>query len=315
MTADSPYHEGELVVQQRANEVQMARRTSRAIDARVPAGAMHFIAQQPMVTAGSIGGDDNVWASVLFGMPGFLQAQDDRTLLLDVSQSRSAEDDPLWENIKCNPQIGLLVIEFISRRRLRVNGRMRRATDCHYIIDVEAAYPNCPKYIQRRHWNKPTVPIFTPAGPSRRGSALEPSQMEWIEGADTFFVASAHPRHGVDASHRGGKPGFVHVPDTRTLRIPDYTGNSMFNTLGNFVSYPHAGLVFLDFEHGRVLQLSGRPEILWQVDDPCEETGGTQRYWQLQVQAWQESVLPFHFKWEFLDYSRFIPISKCTIRD
>jgi hypothetical protein len=84
----------------------------------------------------------------------------------------------------------------------------------------------------------------------------------WIFGADTFFVASAHPEQGVDASHRGGLPGFVQVLDQHRLRIPNFLGNSMFNTLGNFVSYLDAGLVFLDFDRSQVLQLSGRPEIL-----------------------------------------------------
>ena len=59
--------------------------------------------------------------------------------------------------------------------------------------------------------------------------------------ADTFFVASAHAERGVDASHRGGLPGFVRVLGDRTLEIPDYPGNSMFNTLGNPAADPRAG--------------------------------------------------------------------------
>ena len=75
----------------------------------------------------------------------------------------------------------------------------------------------------------------------------------------------------------GGNPGFVTLVDDRTLRIPDYPGNSMFNTLGNFTANPRAGLIFLDFESHRTLQLTGRPEILYDVDGTAEETGGTNR--------------------------------------
>jgi len=47
------------------------------------------------------------------------------------------------------------------------------------------------------------------------------------------FVASAHPTRGVDTSHRGAILALSEF-DNRMLRIPDYSGNSMFNTLGNF---------------------------------------------------------------------------------
>jgi hypothetical protein len=97
------------------------------------------------------------------------------------------------------------------------------------------------------------------------------------------------------------------MADAQTLRIPDYAGNSMFNTLGNLASYPQAGATFVDFGRGRVLQLSGRAEILWDADDPRGETGGTGRLWHLRVEAWQESVLPLTLDWELLDYSPFNP--------
>lgn len=176
-----------------------------------------------------------------------------------------------------------------------------------YIIDVERAYPNCPKYIQRRDWKIPAAEAQLDTAPSTRGKVLNDAQKALIAGADTFFVASAHPDHGVDASHRGGHPGFVELLNDRQIRIPDFAGNSMFNTLGNFVSYPFAGLVFIDFERGRLLQLTGRAEILWGHVDPKQKTGGTRRYWKFDISDWQESTLPFPLAWEFLDSSPFIP--------
>jgi ferredoxin-NADP reductase/predicted pyridoxine 5'-phosphate oxidase superfamily flavin-nucleotide-binding protein len=307
MPISNLYHEGELAVQQRANESDMARMNGGAVDKTIPAGALRFIEQQPMAVIGSIDADGRVWASVLFGQPGFLRALDDHTLELDLSQPRTAEDDPLWTNLGENPGVGLLVIELGSRRRLRVNGRARKVSDDLTIIDVERAYPNCPKYIQRRDWKIPVAEAQLDATPGTQGKELNKTQKALIAGADTFFVASAHPDHGVDASHRGGHPGFVQLLNDRQLRIPDFAGNSMFNTLGNFESYPHAGLIFLDFEHGRVLQLTGRPEILWDLDDPHGETGGTRRYWQFDISGWRECTLPFRLTWELLDYSPFIP--------
>jgi len=307
MTSEPPYHEGELAVQERAGVLQAARRTAGALRDRSPAGALQFIRDQAMVVAGSLDADGSVWASVLFGAPGFLHAADDRTLILDRTACHSATGNPLWDNLRTNPRIGLLLIQLETRRRLRINGRIRSVTDSRCVIDVERAYANCPKYIQRRRLqvdepsDERSKPLY------RQGRQLDAARQAWIERADTFFVASAHPEQGVDASHRGGYPGFVKVLNPHRLRVPDYAGNNMFNTLGNFAGYPHAGLVFINFERGHLLQLSGVAELRWDLTDASGETGGTTRYWEFDVQCWRETVLPLRLRWHFLDYSPFSP--------
>jgi len=316
MAISSAYHEGELAIQQRAGEAEMARINAGAIDKTILGGALRFIEQQPMVVIGSMDAAGKVWASTLFGNPGFIRALDNKTLELDISQPRSAEDDPLWSNLIENPDVGLLVIELGSRRRIRINGRAQKVSAERIIIDVERAYPNCPKYIQRREWKKLEATEQHATTASTVGNELNETQKTLIKNADTLFVTSAHPEHGVDASHRGGHPGFAHIINNRQLRIPDFAGNSMFNTLGNFTSYPYAGLTFIDFgsdiSGGRLLQLTGKAEILWDIDDSQQvdspgETGGTRRYWQFDITSWQESKLPYGFAWELLDESPHIP--------
>lgn len=49
----------------------------------------------------------------------------------------------------------------------------------------------------------------------------------------------------LDASPRGGAPGFVKVPDAHTLLIPDAPGNNRLDTLENIVTTGHVGLLFL----------------------------------------------------------------------
>ena len=306
MSINNPYHEGELAVQQRANEAEMAFMNSGALADAIPAGALRFIEQQPMVVAGSVDADGHVWASILTGNPGFAYTTDPKTVVLDFSESRTATDDPLWHSLNANENIGLVMIELGSRRRLRISGRARKESDSQYMIDVERAYPNCPKYIQRRVWRKEANTSLS-APTSQSGTQISETHKKLISQADTFFVTSAHPEQGIDASHRGGHPGFVHLINDTCLRIPDFVGNSMYNTLGNFTSYPFAGLAFIDFEHGRLLQLSGRAEILWDQDDPASETGGTQRYWQFEILSWRESDLHFKFNWEYMDASPHIP--------
>ena len=49
----------------------------------------------------------------------------------------------------------------------------------------------------------------------------------------------------LDASPRGGAPGFVKSPDAHTLLLPDAGGNNRLDTLSNLLDDPRIGLVFL----------------------------------------------------------------------
>jgi hypothetical protein len=88
--------------------------------------------------------------------------------------------------------------------------------------------------------------------------------------ADTFFIATAYQAtsagatSGVDVSHRGGRPGFVRIDDETTLTIPDFSGNNHFNTFGNLELNPRAGLLFLDFNRGDLLYLTGTAKVIWE---------------------------------------------------
>lgn len=304
MPFESPYHEGERLVQQQVGEAIAAAQNGRIIADSIPKGALIFIKQQPMVILGSVDAQQNIWASVLFGHPGFVQPVDSQAIKFDLKQAFGHPSDPFWANSQPENLIGMLVIELASRRRLRVNGTVSQTTSEHLCLHVLESYPNCPKYIQRRHLSlNISEEASRQISEARSGQFLTSEQQRWIESADTLFVASAHPTRGVDASHRGGNPGFVQVLNDRTLRIPDYVGNSMFNTLGNLVVNPHAGLIFLDFDRSRTLQLTGRTKIWWNLDDPTHPTGGTYRYWDFEIEQWLETDLPRLFHWELIDYS------------
>ena len=313
MRIDNPFHEGELQVQERAGELDEGRRNGRVLADSIMKGALKFVAQQPMVVFGSVDDEQNVWASVLFGPPGFVTAPDERRIEFDLSRAGINEHDPFWKNIRHNPRIGTLFLELATRRRLRINGTVARPAFDRLSLDVAECYPNCPKYIQRRHVQFEAVERLATVPAAIDGHSLRREQAALIQASDTFFVASAHPERGVDASHRGGPPGFVEVVDERTLRMPDYVGNSMFNTLGNLTVNPRAGLVFLDFERNRILQLTGHAEILWDQEDTAGRTGGTQRFWTLRIDRCRESETHAGLRWEFLDYSPHNPQARTTV--
>lgn len=88
---------------------------------------------------------------------------------------------------------------------------------------------------------------------------------------------------GSDVSHRGGPPGFVALAaDRRTLRWADYTGNDMFNTLGNILSNGDASLLFIDFASGDTLRLAGRASI----DLADRSLPGAQRVLAFAIERW-----------------------------
>jgi predicted pyridoxine 5'-phosphate oxidase superfamily flavin-nucleotide-binding protein len=241
---------------------------------------------QRLAVAATVDEDGRPWASLLAGPDGFIQAVDDGLLRLALSPS---PHDPLVANLRARRDLGLLVIDPSTRRRLRFNGRGLLSPEGVFLL-VDQFYRNCPKYIQKRRL---VADSSEKPGPGRRSSMLDERAVSLVGSADTFFIASVQLGAGADASHRGGGPGFVRVRDERTLEFPDYPGNNMFNTLGNLVGHPRAGLLFLDFERGDLLQLTGRARILWEpetavrltVEEVREVPGGSPLRYEL-VEAW-----------------------------
>jgi predicted pyridoxine 5'-phosphate oxidase superfamily flavin-nucleotide-binding protein len=299
------FHEGERSVQVRAGETGIADRNIAIRSDTVIGGARAFVGRQFMVAVGSVDATGRVWASLLFGKPGFVQTGDGHAISIAMPPAARDPVDPVWKNLAPGNDVGLLFIELGTRRRYRVNGTVSGVDEHGVRVDVREAYPNCPKYIQRRELL--ALGDATTQGQAAFGTVLGGSAADIVRRADTLFVASRHPESGADVSHRGGDAGFVHVVDDTTLRIPDYVGNSLFNTLGNWQVDAHAGLCFPDFATGRLLQLTGTAAVRWNQDDPADETGGTHRYWDFTVESWVLRDAMQHARWEYLDASPFNP--------
>jgi uncharacterized protein len=228
-------------------------------------------------------------ASVLTGSPGFVASPDPATLRIDALPR---DGDPTAPDFAVGADIGLLGIDLSTRRRNRANGRIVKR-DEGLTVHVAQSFGNCPQYIQTRR----VVGRDRKAGPVETLAGLDEAARDQIESADTFFVASRGRAElgaegGFDMSHRGGRPGFVAVRDD-TLVIPDFRGNRFFNTLGNLLGDPRAGLLFVNFSTGDVLQLQGRVTIDWHPGEIG--LAGTERLWRLRVaRAWRtRSAFPY----------------------
>ncbi|WP_329299679.1 pyridoxamine 5'-phosphate oxidase family protein [Streptomyces sp. NBC_00659] len=258
------YHSGSRAIQDRVGVRDLADHVGRSVGQGIRPVVAAFLELQPMLVVGAAvpeGGTEGdrdpgtagggVWASLLTGEPGFVRATGARQISV---AGGLAAGDPLTAALTTpGTAVGTIALDPRTRRRMRLNGRVR-PTPRGFAVEADQVFANCPKYLQKRQMYE-TVTGRT-AGVARRGSELTPFQREFVEAADTFFLATVHA-HGADASHRGGNPGFVHVDTPGELSWPDYPGNSMFLTLGNLAADPRAGLLFLDWTSGTALQLTG----------------------------------------------------------
>ncbi len=297
----SPYTAGELQVQLRAGQADRAAHTGRAIGARIPEVAAAFLTAQPMLVLGAADQAGRIWCSLLTGEPGFLHA--DGPAALDIA-ARPLPGDPLASVLdEPGTELGMIAIDPAGRRRMRMNGRTTQsATGTGLHATLDQVFANCPKYIQQRDYH--TVP-GSPEEPVS-GVELTTRQQVAISTADTFFIASADRSGHTDASHRGGNPGFVTVPGPDRLRWPDYAGNAMFCTLGNLAVQPAAGLLFIDWETGTTLQLTGTARIDWSEENAAA-VPGAERLVEFTITEVVETRTASPLRWDEPGYSRFNP--------
>lgn len=302
------FHDGERAVQARAGESALAVRNASVVTDTVIAGARPFIEKQAMVAVAARAADGAMWASLWFGAPGFLKSPEGRHIEIHMPEPLRDPGDPAWAPMREEAQLGMLFIEISTRRRYRVNGHVRLLDAAQMQVAIDEAYPNCPKYIQRRQLRALGERLPPTRTRVDRGTTLTAEALAVLAQADTLFIASGAPAGPLDASHRGGPAGFVQALSTTRLRVPDYGGNSLFNTLGNLSLDPSCGLALPDFASGRLLHLSGKAELLWDQADPQGLSGGTGRFWEFEVREWILRDLPLGMDWEYLDASPFIPV-------
>jgi ferredoxin-NADP reductase/predicted pyridoxine 5'-phosphate oxidase superfamily flavin-nucleotide-binding protein len=307
---DNPFHAGEQAVHERLGiRERMVGLGQRVIRTVMPEQHQRFFEQLPFMLVGSVDAAGRPWASVLAGQPGFVQAPGAKRLDFRV---RPIPGDPLAEGLAPGAQLGFLGIELHTRRRNRVNGHVVALDAGGFSIEVDQSVGNCPQYIQGREFKW----VHDAADLKPRGTealrALDADARALIQRSDTLFIATQAPAaadgadvatgRGADVSHRGGRPGFVKIEDDRTFLVPDFTGNFFFMTLGNLQLNPRAGVLFIDFETGDLLTLSGTAEVVWGGED-LKAFDGAERAWRFRVESgWRlREALPL--RWAFRDFS------------
>ncbi|MET8622409.1 pyridoxamine 5'-phosphate oxidase family protein [Kitasatospora sp. NPDC004669] len=296
-TISTPYHAGERAAQARAGLTERADHAGRSIRSTVPAVAARFLTERRMLVVGAADLDGRIWATQLAGPAGFLQAADERTMTV---AARPAGADPLAEALDRPARVGTIALDPAGRRRMRLNGRSAPDGRGGLTVHAEEVVSNCPKYIQRR------TPLDRPGAGAPRtvasGPVLSTAQQLALATADTFFIATAGPDGSVDASHRGGFPGFLEAVGPDRVRWPEYRGNSMFMTLGNLELDPRAGLLLPDWETGGALLVTGEARADWS-EEAREAAPGAERMVELTVTGVLELADATPLAWTDPEYS------------
>ncbi|MEW7847982.1 pyridoxamine 5'-phosphate oxidase family protein [Massilia aurea] len=295
-TPVSAWHAGEITLQRHVGVDEQMARVGHAIFRPVMQPQQQaFFAQLPFVVIGAVDPHGMPWATLRAGLPGFLGSPDPSLLSAELARDAA---DPAERGMEEGDQVGLLGIDLATRRRSRLNGTLQQRDEQGLSVAVGQSFGNCPQYIHRRGLTFVREPSVLSSVPALVATALDESARRMIAAADTFFVASYADRpdagRQVDVSHRGGPAGFVRIAPDGGLVVPDYSGNQFFNTLGNFVVNPRAGLLFTDPASGDVLQISGKVDIILSGPE-VDAVEGAERLWRVFPEkiVLRRDALPF----------------------
>ncbi len=298
----SPFHSGETEIQQRlCIQDKIDKIGRKVIRDHLIEQHRDFYQELPYLLIGAVDEHGDPWASVLTGMPGFLSTPDPYTM---VASARLPSTDPLSSALVPGAEVGILGIQTETRRRNRMTGVVSASEPEKLTISVKQSFGNCPQYIQSRQTLLQDRQIDQVAK-VQITDRFDTDLTALIQNADTFFIATSHSEpsagagNGADVSHRGGRPRFIKVEDDRTFIFPDFRGNFLFNTLGNILRNPRAGISFIDYDTGSLIYMTGTAEIIW--DGPeVSQFDGAQRLVRFHANKVisQENVLPFSFIFE-----------------
>lgn len=298
------FHQGELTMHDQFGlRDKLAGMAQRMMHDFIPYKQRLFFESLEYLLLGTI--DENGWshASLITGEVGFVQTPTSQEMVI---RTGPREHLPAFDALAVGQLVGVLGIEFSNRRRNRMHGRITSMNAETITIGVTQFYGNCPKYISIREISERGLKT-----PQRRAAAkttLSHKDIDLITTSDTFFISSyvrdesGEPYEGVDISHRGGEPGFVSIDTNSQITIPDYSGNYLFNTIGNLLVNPEAGLLFIDFETGDQLHVHGQATL---VENEAEVStfSGAQRLLRIQIKSVRRQAAATSLRWRLVELS------------
>ncbi|KAM3501169.1 hypothetical protein MY10362_005766 [Beauveria mimosiformis] len=225
------------------------------------------VAASPLAAVGTLDAQGRPWTALWGGTRGFAELITPGVLGLNSSVD-TAHDPP---NDGAGKMMAALALDLESRDRVKLMGAMVAGSadvkdnKLQMAFLVTESLGNCPKYLNRKRLQLREYREDIEVVKGGQGRILPEQAIRLLDEADMFFLSSTDGA-SMDTNHRGGPPGFVRVlkneADEAVLVYPEYSGNRLYQTLGNLKVNPLVGIVVPDFASSDVLYLSGSASIL-----------------------------------------------------
>ncbi|OWY42759.1 hypothetical protein AALT_g275 [Alternaria alternata] len=251
--------------------------------------ASFMFQRAPLLAFGTLDAQSRPWATLWGGEPGFseqlgggfigtrtlVDGTNDPVVQALISGNQKGEMTQAKDGGKL---VAGLAIDLMTRKRVKTAGRMiagairdidveiegeadRKQEQIQLVTKIEQSLGNCPKYLNQYEIR----PALVNARLVSQSSSLSKEGEELVARSDMFFLSTT-TEDDMDVNHRGGPAGFVRMINSSTLVYPEYSGNRLYQSLGNLMLNPKIGIVFPDYGTGDVLYLTGTTEILAGAD-------------------------------------------------
>lgn len=282
---DIPWHEGELAMAKALKVPPMDNPTFPALS---PQLANH-LQIAPLIAIGTLDKQGRPWTTLWGGEKGISQpvAQG----IIGIRTPVVGAHDPVVEELVGKDANGTvtrdegpgrmvagLTIDLETRKRVKLFARMvagalslredeardarQHFAEVQLVLRIEQSLGNCPKYLNKKR----IEPAISNPELISDSPQLPQQAIDLLAKADLFFLSSSNHEKDMDTNHRGGPRGFVRVVSNEAsgavLCYPEYSGNRLYQTLGNLKVNPVIGICVPDFDTGDMLYLTGTTEIL-----------------------------------------------------
>lgn len=307
------YHPEEVRVRESPGTSEQAEFLAGIAHPSICASSRDFLAAQRWVVVASRSQDRRVWCSLFTSAPTFISIPDEHTMRINVL---TMTEDPIFSRLSNSSSptrnIELLAADFLNMRRVMVKGEMEISSGA-LTVHVREVASFCRKHVRpndserSRVW-APTTDAPTVMPIRRHNIILDALQQAWIRTVNCFFIATYNAAGEAECWAPWWASPPCQVVDNRTLLLPCFSDNGMYNTIDNLTHDSRAGLLFLDYEHGTTLQVTGRGQVIhdpaWtaRFDRACAVVEFT-----LDETETIETENATSMRWDLLGYSSYNP--------
>lgn len=251
--------------------------------------ASFMLQRAPLLALGTLDSEGQPWTTLWGGNPGFSQPLGGG--IIGTRTIVDGENDPVVQALvggmaksemaQGNDKlVAGLTIDLMTRKRVKIAGRMlagslgevnvefeedtqrmegapEKQDQLQLVTKIEQSLGNCPKYLNQYEIR----PALVTSKLVSKSPTLSPEAKALISKSDMFFLSSS-TIEDMDTNHRGGPTGFVRILSDTEIVYPEYSGNRLYQSLGNLQMNPKIGITFPDYESGNILYTTGTAEIL-----------------------------------------------------